>query len=208
MFLHKSNFLLRALYPRFRWRLPARDAVIYLTFDDGPIPDVTDFVLETLAAYGATATFFCIGDNVRKHPTVFENVRRRGHLVGNHTFNHLNGWQTDDAVYLENVRRCQDALGVPTRVMRPPYGRIRRSQAAQILTTHEVVMWDVLTGDFSPHLTPETVLRKTLQYTEPGSIVVFHDSLKARRNLEYALPRTVQHFAERGFRFASLPFGP
>ncbi|WP_266366336.1 polysaccharide deacetylase family protein [Tellurirhabdus rosea] len=207
MFLHKSNLLLRALYPRFRWRLPTRDKVIYLTFDDGPIPDVTEFVLETLAQYGAQATFFCIGDNVRKNPAVFGQVKQRGHLIGNHTFNHLNGWKTEDAVYLDNFRQCQAVLGVPTRVMRPPYGRIRRSQATEVLKSHEVVMWDVLTGDFSPELTPETVLRKTIQYTEPGSILVFHDSLKARRNLEYALPRTLQHFAEQSYRFEILPFG-
>lgn len=205
MFLHKSNFLLRTLYPRFLWRMPPREKVIYLTFDDGPIPDVTESVLETLAVFDAKATFFCIGDNVRKHPTVFQKVTDAGHAVGNHTFNHLNGWKTDDGVYLENARQCQQQLARPTTLFRPPYGRIRRSQASEILKTHEIVMWDVLSGDFSPNLTPETVLRKTIQYTEPGSILLFHDSLKARRNMEFALPRVLEHFAEKGFRFTALP---
>jgi peptidoglycan/xylan/chitin deacetylase (PgdA/CDA1 family) len=205
MFLHKTNFLLRAFYPRFAWRVPTREKVIYLTFDDGPIPDVTEFVLETLQNHQAKATFFCIGDNVKKHPGIFQQVHQAGHSIGNHTFNHLNGWKTEDEPYLENIRKCQQQLGQPTRLFRPPYGRLKRSQGHEVLKTHDVIMWDVLTGDFSLSLQPEVVLQKTLKYTEPGSIILFHDSLKAWPRMSYALPRVISHFSERGYRFDGLP---
>ncbi|WP_128543626.1 polysaccharide deacetylase family protein [Larkinella soli] len=204
MFLFKTNFILRSLYPRFRWRVRTREKVIYLTFDDGPIPEVTEFVLATLKEFGARATFFCIGDNVRKHPEIYEMVCRSGNSIGNHTFNHLNGWKTEDGPYLENFRQCQTQLGLPTRLFRPPYGRIKRSQAREVLQTHEVVMWDVLTGDFSPNLQPEMILRKTIHYSEPGSILLFHDSLKAWPRMSFALPRVLSHFSERGYRFEGL----
>ncbi len=205
LFLHKSNRLLRTVYPEFCWRVDADAPIVYLTFDDGPIPDVTEFVLETLDRYAAQATFFCIGDNVRKHRDVFYQVIEAGHLIGNHTFNHLNGWKSDDDDYLANIEQCSQQMGIETSLFRPPYGRITRRQAAQVLTTHQIIMWDVLTGDFDRTLPPETVLRKTIQYTEPGSIVVFHDSLKAFPSMRYALPRMLRHFAERGYEFRALP---
>ena len=203
-FLHKAILPLRALYPHFLWKKRTDDLVLYLTFDDGPIPGVTEWVLEQLAHYQAKATFFCIGDNVVKHPDVFQKIRAAGHSVGNHTFNHLNGWQTDDAGYFENIARCQTYLPT-TRLFRPPYGRITRRQVRTVRQSHQIVMWDVLSGDFSPHLTPQTVLQKTLQHTEPGSIILFHDSLKARRNMQYALPRVLAHFTALHFRFEALP---
>jgi peptidoglycan-N-acetylglucosamine deacetylase len=205
LFLHKSNFLLRTVFPEYCWRIDTTEPVVYLTFDDGPIPDVTGFVLEQLDRYAAQATFFCIGDNVRKHPGVFYEVIEAGHLVGNHTYNHLNGWKTDDATYLANVEQCSHQLNIETGLFRPPYGRITRNQAAEVLQTHTIVMWDVLTGDFDPTLPADVVLRKTIQHTEPGSIVVFHDSLKAFPNLRHALPRMLRHFAERSYQFRALP---
>ncbi|CCH53839.1 polysaccharide deacetylase [Fibrisoma limi BUZ 3] len=205
-FLHKANFLLRTVYPEFWWKVDDdTEPTIYLTFDDGPIPDVTEFVLEQLDKYAAQATFFCIGDNVRKHHDVFYYVIEAGHMIGNHTFNHLNGWKTEDELYLENIQLCQEQIGFDTGLFRPPYGRIKKSQAAALLDTHAVVMWDVLTGDFDQTLSPEVCLRKTLQYTEPGSIVVFHDSLKAWPTMRYVLPRTLAYFAERGYSFRAVP---
>jgi len=204
MFLHKAILPLRALYPDFVWRMPATDKTLYLTFDDGPIPDVTEWVLEQLDSFGAKATFFCIGENVVKNPSVFEKIRSEGHAVGNHTFNHLNGWKTDEATYLKNFKQCQQVLP-ETTLFRPPYGRITRRQARVVRQTHRVVMWDVLSGDFSAELSPKIVLQKTLKYAEPGSIVLFHDSLKARRNMQYALPSVLAHFSELGFRFEALP---
>ncbi|RIV19703.1 polysaccharide deacetylase family protein [Fibrisoma montanum] len=205
-FLHKANFLLRTVYPEFWWKVEDDvEPTIYLTFDDGPIPDVTEFVLEQLDKYAAQATFFCIGDNVRKHREIFYQVIEAGHMIGNHTFNHLNGWKTDDEQYLENIQLCQEQIGVETGLFRPPYGRIKKSQATLLLDTYAVVMWDVLTGDFDQTLSPEVCLRKTLQYTEPGSIVVLHDSLKAWPTMRYVLPRTLAYFAERGYSFRAVP---
>lgn len=205
LFLHKSNFILRLLYPKFWWRLTKEEPVIYLTFDDGPIPDVTEFVLDQLDRWAAQSTFFCIGDNVRKHTNVYYKIIEAGHLIGNHTYNHLNGWKTDDSDYLANIEKCQAQLRVETGLFRPPYGRIGRSQATEVLKSHAVVMWDVLTGDFDQSIPPETVLRKTLRYTRPGSIVVFHDSLKAWPTLSYVLPRFLAHFVALGYEFRALP---
>ena len=205
MFLHKSNFLLRSVYPEFLWRINNQEPVIYLTFDDGPIPNVTEFVLEQLDKFAAQATFFCIGDNVRKHRDVYCQVIEAGHLLGNHTFNHLNGWKTEDDEYWANIDLCQRQLGIETSLFRPPYGRIKKSQSAYILANYSVVMWDVLSGDFDPSLAPEGCLRKTLHYTEPGSIVVFHDSIKAFPNMRYALPRLLRYYAMRGYEFRALP---
>lgn len=208
LFLHKSNFLFRTVYPDFWWRMPVaegQESTIYLTFDDGPIPGVTEFVIGLLNEYAAQATFFCIGDNVRKHRDVFYKVIEAGHMVGNHTFNHLNGWKTHDEVYWANIRKCERQMNVPTPLFRPPYGRINKSQAAGIQNEFSVVMWDVLTGDFDQSLRPETVLQKSIQYTEPGSIVVFHDSLKAWPTLQYVLPRYLAHFAAQGYQFRALP---
>lgn len=207
MFLHKTNFLMRALYPNFVWRKPTQEKIIYLTFDDGPIPEITEFVLETLAAYNAKATFFCIGNNIQKNPDVFQKVINDGHSIGNHTFNHLKGWTTDDKVYFDNIEQCKDEMvsrGVYTSLFRPPYGRIKRSQANVVFPDYQIIMWDVLSGDFSLKLSPKTVLEKTLKHTEAGSIVLFHDSIKANKNMLYALPKFLEHFSEKGFRFEML----
>ena len=205
-FLHKSNFLLRTVYPECWWKIEDQsEPTIYLTFDDGPIPDVTEFVLEQLDKFAAQATFFCIGDNVHKHRDILYKVLECGHMVGNHTFNHLNGWKTNDAVYLENIQKCQALLGVDTSLFRPPYGRIKKTQVAEVMEQYSIVMWDVLTGDFDRSLPADVCLRKTIQYTRPGSIVVFHDSLKAWPTMRYVLPRTLAYFAARGYSFRAVP---
>ena len=204
-FLHKSNFLLRTVYPECWWKIEDQaEPTIYLTFDDGPIPEVTEFVLEQLDKFAAQATFFCIGDNVQKHREILYKVLECGHMVGNHTFNHLNGWKTNDAVYLENIQKCQALLGVDTSLFRPPYGRIKKTQVAEVLENYSIVMWDVLTGDFDRSLPADVCLRKTIQYTRPGSIVVFHDSLKAWPTMRYVLPRTLAYFAARGYSFRAV----
>lgn len=198
---------MRALYPNFVWKKSSDEKKIYLTFDDGPISEVTEFVLETLEKYQAKATFFCIGDNISKNSSIFQKILNNGHAVGNHTFNHLRGWATEDVTYLENVVKCQTEIqknGHHTKLFRPPYGRIKRKQANSLLTDYEIVMWDVLSGDFSQNLSPETVLKKTIKHTEAGSIVLFHDSIKANERMSYTLPRFLEHFSAQGFQFSKL----
>lgn len=206
MYLTKSPWLLKKLYPKLTWHMPPGKPSIFLTFDDGPIPIVTPFVLKILKEHNAKATFFCIGDNVSKHPYVYEQVKNDGHAIGNHTYNHLNGWKTADDVYLENTLKNDNLLH--SNLFRPPYGRIKRSQAVLLKKARpgmQFIMWDVLSGDFDIKLDPEKCLQNVLKHTRPGSIIVFHDSLKAFPRLEYVLPRAMEVWKEKGYTFESLP---
>jgi peptidoglycan/xylan/chitin deacetylase (PgdA/CDA1 family) len=205
MFLHYSPFWLKAFFPGFTWHVPTQEKTIFLTFDDGPIPDITEFVLDTLNEFNAKATFFCIGDNVRKHRDIFEKLIKNGHSVGNHTFNHMNGWKTEDHIYLKNIEECHHELNVKTNLFRPPYGRIKRRQSKVVLQKNKIIMWDVLSGDFSQSLDQQTCLTKTIKHTRPGSIILFHDSIKASKNMQYALPAYLEHFNKQGFSFEALP---
>ncbi|MCF0055907.1 polysaccharide deacetylase family protein [Dyadobacter sp. CY356] len=205
MFLHYSPFWLKALYPRYTWHVPTTEKEIFLTFDDGPIPEITEFVLDTLKQYEAKATFFCIGDNVRKHPLVFSKVKDQGHAIGNHTFNHMNGWKSKDEEYLANISLCEQQLNVETNLFRPPYGRMKKSQSKLLPESKKIIMWDVLSGDFSANVEPEICLKKTIKYARPGSIVLFHDSLKAAKNMQYTLPRFLEHFSKKEYQFKALP---
>lgn len=205
MYLVKTPRLLKILYSKLIWSADAADRSIYLTFDDGPIPIVTPFVLKILAQYKAKATFFCIGDNVDKHPDVFEQVILAGHAIGNHTYNHLKGWKTDDSEYLKNFIKADEQLH--TSLFRPPYGRIKRSQIdllKKVKPGLKIIMWDVLSGDFDTDLSPENCLQNVLKYVKPGSIIVFHDSLKAFDRLEYVLPRAMEVWSGKGYMFKSL----
>ncbi len=194
--------ILEIIYPRFLWRMPAEEPCIYLTFDDGPVPEITLGVLDILHKYNAKATFFCVGDNIRKHPDVFQQVVDAGHGIGNHTHNHLNGWKTPVEEYLLNISKAEEHYA--THLFRPPYGRIKKEQARRILPDYTIVMWSVLTRDYSPALSPEKCLKNAIQKTKNGSIVLFHDSLKAQKNLEYVLPRYLAHFSALGYRFEKL----
>lgn len=205
MYLIKSPLLLKWYYPSLLWNKSRTEKVIYLTFDDGPIPNVTDFVLKTLKVFNAKATFFCIGDNIVKHPEVFERVKNDGHAIGNHTFNHLKGWKTDNETYLQNTLKCQELT--QTNLFRPPYGRIKKSQISNLksqIPGLKIVMWDVLSGDFDTQLSPEKCYQNVIKHTENGSIIVFHDSLKAFDRLSYALPKVLAYFSEKGFTFSTL----
>lgn len=175
---------------------------MYLTFDDGPIPEVTPWVLEQLSRYDAKATFFCVGENVERHPDVLQQVIDGGHTVGNHTHNHLSGWGTDHLPYIRNVRRASEVID--SRLFRPPYGRLSPRKAEYLRRHYRIVMWDVLSGDFDADLAPRKCVRNVLTNVRPGSIVVFHDSLKGERNLRYALPRVLETLTRRGYRFAAL----
>jgi peptidoglycan-N-acetylglucosamine deacetylase len=202
MFIAKTPDFLQFLMPALTWRLPTDEKILYLTFDDGPIPQVTPWVLETLRTYAAKATFFCVGDNVQKHPELFQQVLAEGHSVGNHTFNHLNGWKTDTNNYLENVAQCSRVL--ESKLFRPPYGRLKPQQMRALKKDFRIVMWDVLSGDFSQKMAPAHCLQQVRRHARPGSIVVLHDSLKAERNLRWVLPRVLEGFGEMGYRFEGL----
>jgi len=211
--LHRTPFFLPVLYPSLTWRIPSSKKQLYLTFDDGPIAGPTEFVLETLQKLKAKATFFCIGDNVRKHPEIFKTMVAQGHAIGNHTHNHLNGWNTNTRSYIDNVMLCDAELrqhhpanAIKHSLFRPPYGRITRNQIAA-LSHFRVVMWDVLTVDYNMRLSPEKCLKNSIRATREGSIIVFHDSLKAARNLMYALPRFIEHFSAQNYEFHIITDG-
>ncbi|WP_068839854.1 polysaccharide deacetylase family protein [Pontibacter akesuensis] len=194
--------------PRYTWHREVQGKQLFLTFDDGPIPEVTPWVLEQLRKYGAKATFFCVGDNLYKHPEIANGLVAEGHLLANHTYHHLKGWNTAMQPYLDNTQRCQQEVEklqqANRKLFRPPYGRITRAQGRQLQPNYEIIMWDVLTNDYDQSLSPETCLRKSIKYTQSGSIIVFHDSLKAKRNMMYALPRFLEHFNRLGYTFETL----
>jgi peptidoglycan-N-acetylglucosamine deacetylase len=191
------------LLPPALWRMHGHEKALYLTFDDGPIPELTPWVLDTLAGYGAKATFFCVGENVQKYNAIFKRIIQEGHTVGNHTFNHLNGWKTSYRTYMDNVQQCTDQ--VQSRLFRPPYGRVTRRQHRLLMEAgYQVVLWDVLSGDFDSSITPEKCLQNVQHNARPGSIVVLHDNIKATKNLQYALPRILGEFSNRGYVFRAL----
>ncbi|MBL7806229.1 MAG: polysaccharide deacetylase family protein [Saprospiraceae bacterium] len=202
MFFAKTPLVVKALLPQYVWHIPTEDKVLYLTFDDGPVPEATPWVLDLLLHYGAKATFFCVGDNVRKHPEIFERILQDGHAVGNHTYNHLNGWKTQTFDYLKNVQRCRQMVSSP--LFRPPYGALRPSQTRTLKSRYRIVMWDVLSGDYDPEITPEQCLENVLVNIQPGSIVLFHDSLKAETRMRYALPKVLEQLGREGWTFRAL----
>ena len=203
MYLVHTPQYVQALFPGFIWKMSGNRKEIYLTFDDGPIPEVTPWVLELLRRYDAQATFFCVGDNVRKHPEIYERVIAEGHTVGNHTLNHLSGWSTENITYFHNIRHC--ARMVHSGLFRPPYGKLKPSQVQFLQRHYRIIMWDVLSGDFDRDIKPEDCAQNVIQHAGPGSIVVFHDSIKAETNLRHALPLVLAHFTQEGYSFRALP---
>ena len=210
MYSVRPGLLTRKIYPSAVWRIPAKEKKIFLTFDDGPVPEITPWVLTVLKQFKAKAVFFCVGENIEKHPDVFQQIISEGHSIGNHTYNHINGWKTKTKDYLENVKRFDSAVNLKFQfstlkpLFRPPYGRMKSSQFSILNSQFSIIMWDVLSGDFDQTISEEKCLQNVLTKTRQGSIVVFHDSIKAKKNLFYALPKFLEHFSQRGFSFESL----
>jgi peptidoglycan/xylan/chitin deacetylase (PgdA/CDA1 family) len=202
----KTPWLLKKMYPYGIWDIQGMQKKVYLSFDDGPHPDITPFVLEQLSRYNAKASFFCIGKNVMAHPAIFEMIVRKGHAVGNHTQNHLNGWKTPDEVYIDNIRQAQQYI--PSNLFRPPYGRISKSQVLLLrkeFPAIEIIMWDVLSADFDTSINARKCTSNVVTNVKPGSIVVFHDSEKAFPRLQESLPEVLENLSVRGYIFETIP---
>lgn len=214
----KTNYFVKKIFPNYVWDIPNNENKVFLTFDDGPIPEITEWTLEQLKKYDAKATFFCIGNNIEKHPDIFNNIITQGHAIGNHTFNHLNGWKNSTEDYIENVKLCQSQITNPKshpsdselaqqilNLFRPPYGKIKPSQSRILRKLgYKIIMWDILSYDFDQTVTPEKCLDNVLKNVLNGSIIVFHDNVKAEQNLKYALPKTLAFLKEKGFVCAKI----
>ena len=204
----KTKSFIKRLFSNYVWDLPNTQNKIYLTFDDGPTPEITEWVLEELKKHNVKATFFCIGNNIQKHPDLFQKVINEGHVIGNHTYDHMNGWKTETKTYLENIRLCEKQIqkslieNLQSKIFRPPYGKIKTAQAKIVRRLgYKIIMWDVLSADFDQTITPEKCLENVISNVKSGSVIVFHDSIKASHNLKYVLPETLNFLKEKGFLF-------
>lgn len=204
MLIERPPLLYRLLFPEAIWRIKKnRRKVVFLTFDDGPIPEVTPWVLDKLDEYGVKATFFMVGDNVARNPELYQEVKRRGHSVGNHTMHHLQGMKVSSYRYMHDITEANDLIDSP--LFRPPHGLLRWKQARAIKDRYNIVMYDLVTRDYSKKLTPEKVFSNVRRYARNGSIIVFHDSLKAEKNMKTVLPRAIEFLRSRGYEFDTLP---
>lgn len=203
MYLTTTPWWLRKLYsPSLTWKVPAGQNEIFLTFDDGPHPEITPFVLDCLHTYNARATFFCVGKNVLKYPAVYRRILDEGHKAGNHTHNHLNGWNAGDKEYLDDVMLARKYID--SNLFRPPYGRISRFQVQQLKNFFTIIMWNVLSGDFDVELSSEKCLQNVVSNVKAGAIIVFHDSEKAFPRLEHVLPKVLEFMANKGFKMQAM----
>ncbi len=222
----KTPWLFKKLFPNYVWEFLStnkHEKVIYLTFDDGPIPKITPWVLSILKQYNAKATFFCIGNNIEKHPEIFNKILAEGHSIGNHTHTHVQGWCTKTEVYLEDFKKAERIINAQianseiqnseiinqksliVNLFRPPFGQLKNKQGkALIKRGYKIIMWDVVTFDWEDYMTPKKCLNKVLKNATNRSIIVFHDSVKASRNMQYALPKVLEHYTQKGFRFAPI----
>jgi len=232
LYFAKTPNIIKRIFPKLIWDIPSEKKVIYLTFDDGPAEDITNWVLSELDKYNAKATFFCIGKNVMHHPSIFKDIIKKGHAIGNHTHNHLNGWQKSSKIYLQNIDKAQEVIDreienyersiLESKIayqnplienrkskivnfFRPPYGKIHTSVAKKLLEkNYQIIMWDVLSGDFDLSIPKEKCLENVINNTRKGSIVVFHDSVKASKNLKFVLPIVLDQFSKKGYVFESI----
>lgn len=213
LYTAKTPKLAKWLFPSLVWEFSITEKKLFLTFDDGPIPEVTPWVLEQLAKYNAKATFFCIGDNIEKHSEIFQQLLKEGHAIGNHTQQHVNGWKVSKEAYITNIQEAQKSIenhlensAEASKLFRPPYGKLTPQLCKRVQKLgYKIIMWDVLSGDFDKNLSPEKSLSNVVNNAEAGSIIVFHDSLKAFEKMKYALPKVLQHFHELGYTFERIP---
>jgi peptidoglycan/xylan/chitin deacetylase (PgdA/CDA1 family) len=205
MYFIKTPWWLKKIYPNLTWNMSQHEKVLYLTFDDGPHPTATPFVLDQLQSFNAKATFFCIGKNVQENAVLYQQIIAAGHTIGNHTQHHLNGWKTNKDKYLQDIQEAQ--LHIDSSLFRPPYGRIKKSQATELIKKNpqfKIIMWDILSGDFDTTISGEKCYSNVIKNAKEGSIIVFHDSTKAWDRMHMALPKMLQYFSEKGFVFKAL----
>ena len=208
----KTHILIKKIFSGFVWDFPNKEKKVYLTFDDGPTPEVTEWTLDQLKQFDAKATFFCIGENIKKYPKIFQKVLDEGHSIGNHTFNHLNGWETSTENYIENFTQCEieilkqfSILNLKSKIFRPPYGKIKFGQSNIVKGMgYKIIMWDVLSADFDTSILPEKCLQNVIKNVKSGSVIIFHDSFKASKNLTYALPKTLAFLKENGYKCEAI----
>ena len=212
-YLFKTPTIIQRIFKNYVWSFFTSEKVIYLTFDDGPTTEITEWTLNTLDEFHAKATFFCIGKNIENHPDIFKKIITGNHSIGNHTHNHLNGWKVSTNRYLKNVEKAENTIQLKKDknqpksklLFRPPYGKIKASQAKKLREKgYEIILWDVLSADFDQSISKEKSLKNVLKNTKQGSIVVFHDSVKAEKSLKYVLPKVLAHFSEQGFVFRGI----
>lgn len=202
MFKHTIPSIFPLIAPNVTWKVKTSDKVLYLTFDDGPHPTITPLVLSILDEYNAKATFFCVGENVTKYPDTFNQIIREGHAVGNHTYNHIKGWQNTNEVYFDNIKKANEVIH--SDLFRPPYGRIKPSQIKMLKHDYRIVMWSILTRDYDKNLNPHIALKQLNKLTKPGDVIVFHDSEKAEQNMLIILKGMLQHFHQLHYSFKAL----
>lgn len=207
-YLHRIPAIVRLLYPEVSWNEDCNDRVLYLTFDDGPTPTVTDFVLDQLDKYRSKATFFCIGKNIDRYPEIFKKILKKGHSFGNHSHKHINGWNSSQESYVNDVKKCEAAIlkiaSTSKRLFRPPYGKIKLSQVTELKNSYKIVLWNYLIGDFDHNLSAKKCLEKAKKGVKNSDIIVFHDNEKSFESLKFVLPKFLEHFSARGFEFRAL----
>ncbi len=209
----KTPLLVKKMFPNYIWDMPTNQKIIYLTFDDGPTPEITHWTLNALKKYNAKATFFCIGNNIKKLPDIFHDIVIDGHRIGNHTYNHLKGWKSKTTDYLKDIEITQKLIDshisettqTMVNLFRPPYGRIKSKQARKLIDKgYKIVMWDVLAFDWDQNVSNKVCLKNVLEHTVSGSIIVFHDSVKASKNMQHVLPKVLEHYSDLGYVFKAL----
>ena len=209
----KTPVLAKKIFANYIWEMPSESKTLYLTFDDGPTPEITNWTLDILDKYNAKATFFCIGKNISQHPEIFKNIQNKGHKIGNHTNNHIKGWRTSTKNYLANINEAQKVIDLQQNktdsrsqiLFRPPYGQIRPKQGKALAELgYKVIMWNVLAFDWDKDVAKEKCLENVISNAKEGSVIVFHDSVKAEKNMSYALPKVLEHFSKKGYTFKSI----